>query len=713
MFSLQLVTDNLLQDYYVTKSDSEINSLRSKGRLKYERDFYSQTLAYLRLRNDNSDLSDLQEEALRTIAWKTEWCVRFNRRRIDRKAPWRPTQSPPDLKRFIDSEKGLMDRWYFDLYGERRRPGRWIKGQQRKEFDYPSPSTLRQWLLLFRKHDERMEAFRPGYENSGNRNQINALVVSIVEECVQRYATNRRPLICDIYEDVQVALEDINAKRSDRDKIYISERAVRRRIHKISPFLLEAGRFSLDRAIRKYTPVGIGLSVHIPLDRIEMDDWEFDLQSLVVKTDTWRNLPKSQKDRVSRARCTATVAIDVATRCIVGFHLTYLPPSPQTAKAALRSIMIDKSAMVRFAKCQNNWPMYGRPRAVVTDGGPAFKGDFKEALRLSATNRVMPEMDPRMRGTIEAFFRNFKRICRHFAGQTFKDVVEKGDYPAEEMASVTFEQTFQHTVRYIVDRYHCKGHRGLEGRTPYGEWARLTAKYGLEEPPTPHQLFVAFGYKDKRVIDKHGIQVFGLSYNSKELALLHARLGQKKVDFFIDPHDLGSILVVVPRHLQEGDELKAKLDGDCLLVGSVGDMASGITLEQHLWARKEVREFAKAEQEAGRPFRLAAHRDLMSAGEQARQDAGLDSFGITQSQYSYLSAAIDRKSRAAFSAPKHPDYPQQSDDMPGTLVVENPRPQSKPIRSKSKSKQSVVNPRTAPTTERPFSSSINLYEEDE
>jgi hypothetical protein len=103
----------------------------------------------------------------------------------------------------------------------------------------------------------------------------------------------------------------------------------------------------------------------------------------------------------------------------------------------------------------------------------------------------------------------------------------------------------------------------------------------------------------------------------------------------------------------------------------------------------------------------------MSAGEQARQDAGLDSFGITQSQYSYLSAAIDRKSRAAFSAPEHPDYPQQSDDMPGTLVVANPRPQSKPIRSKSKSKQSVVNPRTAPTTERPFSSSINLYEEDE
>jgi hypothetical protein len=80
-FSLQLVTDNLLQDYYVTKSHTEINTLRSTGRLKYERDFYSKTLSYLRLRNDNSDLSDLQEEALRTIAWKTEWCVRFNRRR--------------------------------------------------------------------------------------------------------------------------------------------------------------------------------------------------------------------------------------------------------------------------------------------------------------------------------------------------------------------------------------------------------------------------------------------------------------------------------------------------------------------------------------------------------------------------------------------------------------------------------------------------------
>ncbi|WP_315744843.1 MULTISPECIES: hypothetical protein [unclassified Bradyrhizobium] len=709
LFQLQLVSHDLLQEFFVTKSDKEINALVRTGRLKHERDFFSKTLGYLRQRNDSSDLSDLPEDALRTIAWKTEWCVRFHRRRIDVTASWRPTHSPADLERFVNSEKGLMDRWYLDTYGERRRPGRRIKGKVRKDYDYPAPTTLRQWLALFRKHGERMEAFRPGYERCGNRNQMNALAASIVDQCVPRYATNSRPLMRDIYEDVEVALDELNATLPKHQKVYVSATAVRRRIRKIEPFLVEAGRLSLDRAIRKYTPVGIGLAVHRPMERIEMDDWEFDLQSLIIKTSAWRKLPESKRTKVPRLRCTATVAIDVATKCIVGFHLTPLSPSTQTAKSGLRSAMVDKSALARFAGCKSPWPMFGKPGTVGTDGGPAFQDEFREAVRLSVTNRILPDMDPRMRGTIEAFFRLFKRVCRYFAGQTFSSAVERGDYDSEKMASVTFEDTLKHAVRFIVDHYHHRSHRGLEGRTPYGEWARLSNKEGLELAPTARQLCVAFGYRDSRVIDKHGVLCMGLSYNSDELSILRARLLQEAVNFFVDPHDLGAILVAVPRTLREVDGLKGKLDGDCLIVRSVGDIASGRTLEQHLWARKEVREFAKAEEAVGRVFRLGAHRDLITAGDQARREAGLDSFGLTQKQFSYFSAALNQKRRAGFSAPQHPEVPLTGEDIPGELIVSKPKRPSDHRPSTS----GLDEPDNGTTTERPFRSSMNLYEEDE
>lgn len=712
-FLLQLVTDNLLQDYYVTKSDAEINSLVRNGRLTYERDYYSKTLGLLRQRNDNSDLSDLSEEELRTVAWKTEWCVRFHRRRIDTAAAWRPTQTPPDLERFINAEKDLLDRWYLDLYGVRRRPGRRIKGQVQKEFDYPSATTLRGWLKLFRRCGERMEAFRPGYDRCGNRNQIDPRAIPIVDECVPRYATNSRPLMRDIYEDVEVALDDLNATLPEKKKVYVSATAVRRRINKIAPFLVDAGRLSLDRAIRKYTPVGLGLSVRMPMERVEIDDWEFDLHSLAAKTDAWRKMSKKQKDAVPRIRGTSTIAIDVATRCIVGFNLTSLPPSAQSSKGALRSIMIDKSAMARFAGCKSDWPMYGRPGTIATDGGPAFQGDFRDALRLSATNRILPDMDPRLRGTVETFFRLFKRVCRYFAGQTFANVVVKDDYPSEKMASLTFEQTYQNAVRFIVDHYHHRGHRGLEGRTPYGEWARLSKKYALALPPTPRQLCLAFGYKDRRVIDKHGIQCLGLSYNSDALAFLRARLGQREVDFFVDPHDLGAILVVVPPALRNTSELKAQMEGDCLLVRSVGGIGSGISLEHHLWARKEVRKFAKDEEAAGRPFRLGAHRDLITAGERARQEAGIDTFGLSQKQFSFLSAALRQKTRAAFWQPPAPKSPPQSEGTRGTLDVTMPKRQPTQPPSTTKPKKSSGNAPAAPATTRPFSSSINLYGEDE
>lgn len=717
-FVLQLVTDNFITDHFTSKTDAEINALFRNGRLKYDRDHFSKALGLLRQRHDDSDLSDLSEEDLRTITWKTEWCVRFNRSWIDRSAAWRPTKSLPDLDRFIQSQKDSMDRWYLDKFGERRCPGRHLKGRVRKEFDYPSSSTLRNWLQIFRESDERMEAFRPAYSRCGNRNQMDPRVPSIVDRCVALYATSLKPRMRDIYEHVESELYEMNASLPDNEHAYVSATAVRRRIHKIDPFITDVGREGPDRALRKYTPVGRGLSATRPLQRVEIDDWEFDLHTLITASKQWKNLPSAKKRKVPRARCIATVAIDVASRCIVGFQLSRLAPSAPGSKSALYSVMIDKSARAGLTKCRSDWPMYGRPDYISTDGGPAFQGDFIDAVRLSGLNRVMPDMDPRMRGTIEAFFRLFKRLCRYFAGQSFANVVEKGDYPAEEMASMTFEKTYMAAVQFIVDSYHHRPHRGLEGATPYGEWQRLSDKYGVPQPPSSRQLFLAFGYTCDRHVDKHGIQCLTLSYNSPALAILHTKVGRRRLKVYVDPHDLGSVLVVVPSEFRSNPALRMEMDGDCLLVPCVDNVGRGVSFEEHLRGRREVLDLAKAEELAGRPFRLGAHRDLFEAGERARRDAGLDEFGTTQKQFEALVAAFDQKQRAAFSAPQYASSPQPQGKDAGELVAKMPRRKSKPKPAPSQSQPEQSDP-SAPVPNssndgpKPFSSSINLYGDEE
>ncbi|WP_246252482.1 Mu transposase C-terminal domain-containing protein [Allomesorhizobium camelthorni] len=711
---LQLVNGDLIEDHFVPKTDRQIDELRRSGRLRHEEGYFSKTLSLLRVRHDNSDLNDLSEAQLRTVAWKKEWCVRFLRQAGDPKRTWRPKRTQADMRAFVEAEKDLMDRWYLDQFGERRAPGRTRTGEIRKAFDYPSPSALRDWLRLYSEAGYRMEAFRPGYDQCGNRSQIDPRALPVVSAAVQKYASVLRPTMGDICEDVELQLDRLNGSLRDEKPISVSDKAIRRRLNAIDPFIRDFGRRGPDFALRKYTPVGKGLNITKPLERVEMDDWEVDLHSLIVKSSVWKTLSKKERDSIPRTRITVTAAIDCATRCIVGFHATPYSPSAATAKSALRSTMIDKTPMALLAGAKSDWNMYGRPGFVATDGGPVFRGEFEEAVRRSRVNRVLPDQDPRMRGTIEAFFRTFKRLCRYFAGYAFKDVVEKGDYPAEKMASLTFDAVFRAAIVFIVDRYHHRKHRGLEGGTPYGAWQYLT-RDGLSPSLSDEQLIAAFGFSIPRSVDKHGISFLNLSYNSDELGKLYRLVDDEQVDAIVDPNDMGAILVrIPPKH--RGRILSE--DRHYLTVSSVGGIGRGVPLVAFLEEDAAVKKLVKEQQDAGRPFRLAAHRYLLDEAEKARKTANVPSHELTQKNVDLIVAAIGQKTRAAMSGVNYAASPPKPGNLPGQVVASARRTEPRLGKTGAQDvSKSGVGTETRPPSEndlrQPFGGGMNLYGEDE
>ncbi|TGV76357.1 hypothetical protein EN801_037925, partial [Mesorhizobium sp. M00.F.Ca.ET.158.01.1.1] len=126
---LQPVTGDLIaEDFFVVKTDKEINGLIRSKRIRIDEGHYSKALGILRVRFDDSDLSDLSEEDLRTVAWKKEWCVRFLDAAVNVERHWRPRRTVDDCARFIEENADRMDRWYVDTFGERRRPGRRLPG---------------------------------------------------------------------------------------------------------------------------------------------------------------------------------------------------------------------------------------------------------------------------------------------------------------------------------------------------------------------------------------------------------------------------------------------------------------------------------------------------------------------------------------------------------------------------------------------------------
>lgn len=678
----QLVTDDLIvEDHVITMSDRRIHQLVDRHQFRTEQAYYTKALAELRMRQDNTDLGGLTEEDVRTIFWKREWCVRFNRARAGLDGfPFPLSLTHDSLESFVRHVKEDMARWYFRRYGEHRRRGRPIEVEREdgtvvlepKPFDYPSATALRNWLRAYRAANERVEAFYSGYSRCGNREQMHPEVAAIVERCVPGFASQTRPTRDHIHEDINVALRKLNLKRPPEQKLTISARSVNRRIAKLNPFMTYAGRMGPDAALRHFAPVGRGLEVENFLDRVEIDDWTVDLFALICTREKWRDLTADQKKKIPRVRATVTVGIDCATRCIVALNISEADPTTAAAKAAVRTMVSDKSDMALLAGAQSDWPMHGRPSQVVTDGGPVFQSEFEKVVMACRSERTLPDHDPRMRGYVESVNRTLKAFCRYFTGQSFASVVEKGDYNAEAMTSLTFENLRDALTVFIVDRYHHRKHRGLGDITPYAMWKTLTGGR-RQMPMDPVQQLSVFGLRRPRVtLDKHGVTLMNISYWSPELGLLNTMMPDRsRVDVIVDLDNLGFALVEVPRHLRESLRAaaiqhriatNATMTDQYLLVPSVDTAFQGMTIGEKAKDDAALRAAAHAAQEAGESFRLNAHESLTRRARLAALETGITShlfsekaFNVLMGHYRYKSIAATQD-RTADDAKKAQKY---------------------------------------------------------
>ncbi|NLH79283.1 MAG: transposase family protein, partial [Phyllobacteriaceae bacterium] len=73
-------------------------------------------------------------------------------------------------------------------------------------------------------------------------------------------------------------------------------------------------------------------------------------------------------------RAYLTLVADVATRCILGFCLTLEKPSALSVALCLAQAMCPKEVWLAARGIDQPWPMFGRPRQLVTDSAKEFKG---------------------------------------------------------------------------------------------------------------------------------------------------------------------------------------------------------------------------------------------------------------------------------------------------------------------------------------------------
>lgn len=424
-----------------------------------------------------------------------------------------------------------------------------------------------------------------GHSANGSRSRrIAPDELALMSKTVQNFLTMERPTVVQVIEDVRDVFIAENRLREDEGKsllIMPSRETIRLAVRSLDPFEVDIARFGLDEARKRNAPVGKGLELTRPLERVEMDEWKVDLLSLMAQNGLWSIMSDEEKaslgcEEGKKPRWYLTAAICAATRCILGMKLSRVP-SARSAMQTIDMIVRDKGVLADALGAQSPWNMSGTPELIVTDCGSAFidfdtrAGATDLGIHIDAGPAGMPEL----RSNIERVFGTTStKLISRFSGRTFSNTIQKGDYDAEARAALTTDDLSEALVRWVVDVYHRTPHAGLSGETPANCWKRLVAQYGVAPMPCVKLRRKALGTRLKRKVAKTGITVLGIRYHSESLArwFMHSTSREVCVRWYSE--DLGAIAV--------------ELNGEWIEVPSVFERFQGQRAQTWIMAVREI-----------------------------------------------------------------------------------------------------------------------------
>lgn len=248
------------------------------------------------------------------------------------------------------------------------------------------------------------------------------------------------------------------------------------------------------------------LTSNIPLEIVQIDHTQADV--FVV----------DEVDRKPIGRPWLSVAIDVATRCIVAIYLSMERPNAATVALLLTRVVLPKPAWLKTVGVDVNWPMHGIPQILHLDNAAEFKS---RALRAGCAEygielTYRPVGRPHFGGHIERMNRTLMDRLRGIPGATGNSVKGRKERLPEKYAALTLQEFEQWLVMEIAQRYHHNEHRGLMGATPHSVWQALTQALPTRTLPNDAdsqlRFLVQFLPIAYRTIQNDGLTIFYIHY---------------------------------------------------------------------------------------------------------------------------------------------------------------------------------------------------------
>lgn len=514
----------------------------------------------------------------------------------------------------------------------------------------PSSSSLYRWHVRLLKNGGDQLALIPGFDRRGGRGQrLDAEVRSLLEDATHRfYLTLQRNPIQTVYEALLPQIAALNDQRPPDQRLKApSYETVWRFIRKLPKYEADLARYGREYVRKKYrhssiTPVTLYLLERVEIDHTPLNVFALDEISLLVL-----------------GRPYITWIIDCHTRMILGFYLSFSPPSIEAVLRCLKHAITDKSYVKeRYPDIQHDWPCYGIPATVVVDNGLEFHAQdlLRATFELGINYQFCPPRTPWFKPMVERSLRTLAEQFAHLLpGTSFANWFDRYGYDPLKEGVVTLSELVHALHIWVIDIYAQTYHRGLK-KTPYAAWQK-SAEFVTPRTMDPERLSLVLSKQTERVLGHAGIELHGLRYNCKELHPLRKQLGDRlKVQVRYDPDDLGFIHVLHPI-------TKEAIATPCL----TPDYAIGLHLHQHTLIQKELRAQGLKTSDPLALAKSKAHmQDVVGNLVRSRKLADRKKAARTRGSNS---AAVIKRSSPAVELPEDWSPPAGGSQLPSTLAT--------------------------------------------
>lgn len=406
-----------------------------------------------------------------------------------------------------------------------------------------SCATIYRWLKRY-EQGESVDALLRQPRNDWQVSRVSAEVESLIDSALTRfYLTPERPSIQSVYDRLRAEIDLIN-RRAPQDSVPLKVPAYatfRRRIEKIERRKRLSRRFG-PKVAQALDPIqGQYPGATYPLAVVQVDHTPLD----IILVDSIRRQPMG--------RAWLTLVMDVYSRMVLGFSISFDAPSAFGTGIALSHAILPKETWLALKKKQLEpyvehlkaqgdteleltWPCWGRPTKVFMDNAREFRGKVLE----HALNRhnIMREFRmvgrPHYGGHVERLLGTFAQDIHTLPGTTFSNVAQRGEYDSEKHAALTVDAFELWLTAYILSVYHRRVHDGI-GSTPLAAWERGLMDGTEDHPPVgiperysgeaAQRLRLDLMPYFERSVQREGIAFNGLRYVGD---VLGSRVGERE-----------------------------------------------------------------------------------------------------------------------------------------------------------------------------------------